>query len=247
MEMNPEHHSLSEATGGNRVLLLTAEPLLGNGIRALVETVPAIELVGLCHDFSTLARAARTLRPNVILLDMPADACAGLLHEIHSLPTDCRVLVLTGSLHPAACYQLQMAGIAGVIRRTCRLEEFVGYLIEALYYYNGWVGDKGDDLEEARGVHLSRRERELVSLVASGLRNKEIAAQMGIAENSVKAYLSKLFRKLGVEGRLEIALLALREGEFAEPARRHPAQAQAHSGAFVGCLGTAHQEGTGPV
>jgi hypothetical protein len=73
------------------------------------------------------------------------------------------------------CYRLQLAGIAGIILRNCPMQEFIGQIIQALYYYTGWMG-KADGLEKSEAVHLSRRERELVSLARSPTSNRRAPA-----------------------------------------------------------------------
>lgn len=193
----------------NRLLLFTTEPLLGNGIRALLENVPMIELAGICDQAATFAQEIASRCPDLVVLDITPEHCFGLLAEIQFVARNCRVLLLTAALDAAMCYRLQLAGVAGIILRNCPMEEFIGQIIEALYYYTGWMG-KTDGLEKGETTHLSRRERELVSLVGRGLKNKEIADQLAISEYTVKAYLSKLFRKLGVKSRLEMALCGMR-------------------------------------
>jgi DNA-binding CsgD family transcriptional regulator len=70
----------------------------------------------------------------------------------------------------------------------------------------------------SRPINLSRRESQLVSLLSQGLKNKEIATLLLISEGSVKVYLSRLFRKLGVNDRFELALYGLRNLPHAEAA-----------------------------
>jgi DNA-binding NarL/FixJ family response regulator len=193
----------------NRLLLFTTEPLLGNGIRALLDNVPMIELAGICDHAANLSPEITARHPDLVVLDVNPEASFELLAEIQFAARNCRILLLAPPIDAAMCYRLQLAGVAGIILRNCPMEEFVAQIIEALYYYTGWMG-KADHLIESQVIHLSRRERELISLVGRGMKNKEIADQLVISEYTVKAYLSKLFRKLGVKSRLEMALYGMR-------------------------------------
>ncbi len=75
---------------------------------------------------------------------------------------------------------------------------------------NGWIPNIVATLKASRQIQLSRRERQITGLVLEGLANKEIAWQLGLTPGTVKVYLSRLFDKVGVAGRYELALLALR-------------------------------------
>ena len=89
-----------------------------------------------------------------------------------------------------------------------------------------WIPDSvAQAASRSRRCHLSRREGQLLSLVVQGLRNKEIAYSLKISEGTVKVYFSRLFRKLGVSDRYELALLGLRN---CVPASGLPGKDAAH-------------------
>lgn len=198
------------------IVLFTAEPLLANGISALLANVPAVQLVGVYDDEGALMEQIPLQRPSMVVLDMAPDILGRLIGEIQVAAACSKILVLANGLNPSLCYQLQLAGVAGVIRKDCPLEEFSGYIVEALYYSTGWIGSKEIELKTDGALPLSRRERELVVLIAQGLKNKEISEHLALSENTVKVYVSKLFRKLGVNSRLEIAIYALRAARYFE-------------------------------
>ena len=101
-------------------------------------------------------------------------------------------------------------GVRGILRRTLPIEIQLKCLRKVA---SGelWIEQRlGQDLLCSERVPLSRRGSELVSLLCRGYKNKEIAFQMAITEGSVKVYLSKLYDKVGVSDRFELALYALK-------------------------------------
>ncbi len=112
------------------------------------------------------------------------------------------------------------AGAAGVLN-DCSSAEDVLACLQAVTCGQRWVPSSVTRAAlNTRRCRLSRREGQLLSLIAQGLRNKEIAFALNISEGTVKVYLSRLFSKVGVSDRYELALLGLRHGgqESAEPA-----------------------------
>jgi DNA-binding NarL/FixJ family response regulator len=101
-------------------------------------------------------------------------------------------------------------GVRGIVRKTLPAET----LIECLRKVNQgelWFEKTlTDSMLSARKVSLTRREGQLVTLLSQGLKNKEIATVLCVSENTVKVYLSRLFQKVGVKDRFELALYGLR-------------------------------------
>ncbi len=218
MESGPDHDN--PGCPVNRIVLFTDEPLYANGIRALLAAETGIELAGCCDNPGLLPDMVKDVRPNAVVLDLNPELNLAVLKDIHDVLPDCRILVLARSLPAALFYQLRLSGVAAILRRDCRLDEFVTHLADASRYRAGTLGHQAEHLELPSGVRLSRRERQLVSLLTLGLRNKEIAERLAISEGTVKVYLSKLFQKVGVSDRFEMAMLALR-GLIANGAGAH--------------------------
>jgi DNA-binding NarL/FixJ family response regulator len=101
-------------------------------------------------------------------------------------------------------------GVSGILCRNSRAELHLECLL-TVARGEQWVDSRlAATLKESRQIHLSPRERQITSLLLQGLPNKEIAWQLGLSPGTVKVYLSRLFYKVGVADRYELALLALR-------------------------------------
>jgi two-component system nitrate/nitrite response regulator NarP len=102
------------------------------------------------------------------------------------------------------------SGAAGVLHDSSGSEDVLACM-EAVISGRRWMPHSVTHaVLNTRPCHLSRREGQLLKLIAQGLRNKEIAFALNIAEGTVKVYLSKLFSKVGVSDRYELALMGLR-------------------------------------
>jgi DNA-binding NarL/FixJ family response regulator len=106
--------------------------------------------------------------------------------------------------------QAMSLGIRGVLRKTVPVETLVRCLTRVgdgeLWFEKALT----DSIMGARRYSLTRREGQLVALLSQGLKNKEIATALTISEGTVKVYLSRLFQKLGVKDRFELALYGLK-------------------------------------
>jgi len=101
-------------------------------------------------------------------------------------------------------------GVIGILNKRLSPDEFLQNL-NAIAQGNVRIEPElMDAIIMAKTVKLTKRESELVLLVAQGLKNKEIGAELNITENTVKAYLSRLFQKLNVKDRLDLALYGLK-------------------------------------
>src|SRR5580658_6480328 len=101
-------------------------------------------------------------------------------------------------------------GVRGILRKTLPTETLLRCLTRANEGELWFEKALTDSIMSARRYFLTRREGQLVSLLSQGLKNKEIATALTISEGTVKVYLSRLFQKLGVKDRFELALYGLK-------------------------------------
>jgi DNA-binding NarL/FixJ family response regulator len=149
--------------------------------------------------------------PAAILVDMPQ----GLNKPLRALTQSLgRVPVIVWQRSAASEPSLNAldSGAAGVLNDGSSAEDVLTCL-EAVTSGRRWVPPSVTEaVLTKRRCHLSRREGQIIKLIAQGLRNKEIAYALNITEGTVKVYLSKLFSKVGVSDRYELALMGLRHG-----------------------------------
>jgi DNA-binding NarL/FixJ family response regulator len=202
------------------VLIVDDHPVVRQGLRVLLEVQDGIEVAGETGDGATaLALALASERaPDVILLDLKLPGMDGIavLAELQARGSPARVLVLTSVTDHAAAATAVRGGAAGVLYKDVDPDALVrairavhdGHLLLApeaagtLLHSPSWP---------ARGLDaLTGREREVLAELAQGRSNREIARALHVSEKTVKAHVSSVLAKLGVQDRTQAALFAVR-------------------------------------
>ena len=152
----------------------------------------------------------RDVSPDMLLLDLHSEFNLSFLKEIRKVCSSCKVILWVDSISTETAYQAFSLGVRGIVQKLLYPEMFLVHL-RSIRDGNLWI-EKGlmNSIASAKTISLTRREAQLVTLLAQALKNKEIAWAMNVTENTVKAYLSRLFQKLGVKDRLELALYGLK-------------------------------------
>jgi two-component system, NarL family, nitrate/nitrite response regulator NarL len=197
-----------EDRGIRQIVLLCQQPFVAEGLAAVLKNRESYEI----KPFDSLAGAQAYLndaRPALVLVYLGTPLSLAELRELF-LSTDAPVVLWGGDVRPDFAYQAIQAGVRGILPNTMDVPRVIAALDEIC---DGglWV-DRSlvDNLLNRQQITLTRREEQLVAHVAQGLKNKEIAFSLGISEGTVKVYLSRLFAKLGVKDRLDLALYGLR-------------------------------------
>ena len=203
-----------------RVFLLDDHELVRRGIGALLNAEHDMEVVG---EASTAAQARgriRATKPDVAVLDvrLPDGSGIDVCRDIRSNLPDTRCLMLTAYDDDDAIYAAVLAGAAGYVIKDIRGSALVdsvravaagrSLLDPAL---NRRVVERINERHDTdpRLDSLTIRERQILPLVAEGLTNREIGERLGLAEKTVKNYLSGLLSKLGLRRRTQAAVLHL--------------------------------------
>lgn len=206
-----------------RVAIVDDHTMLREGLRKILAMEDDLEVVADTEDAREAAGIAKQTTPDVLLLDLRMPGTGGLevIGPIHEASPTTKVLILTASDdrrdHVAALTQ----GARGIIMKDSAAETLVT-AIRAVNSGQAWVdrditGTLLEELAHRGGAEpgtadkplLTARETEIVNLVISGCRNREISERLTISEKTVKAHLSNIFAKLGVRDRLELAIYAL--------------------------------------
>lgn len=193
-----------------RALLLTDEPILAKGFSALLSGVPEFDLVGVCYNPAQLIDSLSLSQPDLLLIDVNAHVTLDLIPQVRQRVSECKIILCVHSISLELAYQTMRLGIHGIFRKTLRTDVMIRCLqkvSEGEFWFEEAITA---GVTQARAVQLSKRESELISLLAQGLKNKEIAHALSISEGTIKVYLSRLFRKVGVKDRYELALYGLR-------------------------------------
>lgn len=192
-------------------------PIVLDGLAQLLAGDPEFEVVGLCKDGEEALGVIRKERPQVAVLDvrMPHTDGIGVLRAIAAEQIPTRVVLLTAQITDDEVIQAVRLGVAGMVLKETASRQLLQVVRKVAAGENSLdesvVRRAVDKILRARaGVSqaasvLTNRELEIVRLVATGLRNKQIADQLSITEGTVKIHLHTIFEKLGVSSRVELS------------------------------------------
>ena len=192
-----------------RALLFTDESVLATGFVNVLASAPGLE-AAVCHSASELPAKVHETRPDVLLIDLTPDVTFGILTQLRRELPNCRIVLWVRNISTELAYQAMELGVRGVLRKTLGAELLVkclGKVSEGELWFDKSLTAS---FLSAKMITLTKRESQLVSLLSQGLKNKEIASTLAISEGTVKVYLSRLFQKVGVKDRFELALYGLR-------------------------------------
>jgi DNA-binding NarL/FixJ family response regulator len=200
------------------VLIVDDHPVVRQGLRVLLEVQDGIEVAGEAGDGPAALALAAEREPDVILLDLKLPGMDGIavLGELKARHDRSRVLVLTSVTDHASAAAAVRAGAAGVLYKDVDPDALVrairavhdGHLLLAPEAAGSLLNTPS---WPARGLDaLTSREREVLAELARGRSNREIARALHVSEKTVKAHVSSVLAKLGVQDRTQAALFAVR-------------------------------------
>lgn len=204
-----------------RLLIADDHPVVRDGLVAILSTQPDFEVAAVAEDGQQAVELVAALRPDVILLDleMPRLDGAEAIRQMRTADPNVRVIVFTAYDTDERILAAVQAGAQGYLLKGAPRQE----LFRAVRVVHGG----GSLLEpviaskllrqvsreaEAEVESLTSREQEVLQLMAQGLQNKEIAAQLVISERTVKFHVSAILGKLGVGNRTEAVTTAVQQG-----------------------------------
>lgn len=202
-----------------RVLIVDDHPVVRQGLAALLSVQDGIEVAGETGDGVSAVSLAVSLEPDVVLLDLKLPGMNGV-EVLSALAGKHRALVLTSATEPAWAERALKAGAAGVVYKDIDPDALVrairsvhdGNVLLAVRaatsLRGGQAGVRGS-LEA-----LTPREREVLDHIAAGRSNREIARALRVSEKTVKAHVSSVLAKLGVQDRTQAAVLAVRSDQL---------------------------------
>jgi two-component system, NarL family, response regulator LiaR len=207
-----------------RVMLVDDHAVVREGLRVFLELQDGIEVVGEAADGEQALTLAERLHPDVILMDLVMPRLDGVqaMRELRRRLPQTRVIALTSFLDDERLLPAIEAGAAGYLLKDVEPSELAravraakageamldpaaaARLVDAVA--------QGATPAPVNRERLTRREQEVLELLASGRSNKRIAFELGISEKTVKAHVGRVLAKLGVNDRTEAAVLAISEG-----------------------------------
>jgi DNA-binding NarL/FixJ family response regulator len=205
------------------VCVCDSQPLIVAGLKASLAASGTYVLVGASESLEHATRLALSLAPRIMIVDkgFGAPAVAQWLGKIHEVCPSISVVVWGASMTEAEALRYLRLGARGVVRKTADVGTLLACL-ENVAMGCTWMEEaffhEGNRLERQNRLQLTAREQQVLELVEQGLRNKEIASELGIQPGTVKIHLKHIFEKTGVRGRYGLALSGLRERAIPEMA-----------------------------
>lgn len=190
-----------------RLVVYTDDTLLAAGALGVFSASGKFDLVMADADVSGLIPIAEEVRPNIILLEMNPDLTLGFISAIRSKLPSARLVIWGRNFSDQLLCQARELGVAGVLRRGGPGDQLIQDLLRIA---GGTSVFEAGAVAHSTRIALTPRESQLVALLVQGVRNKEIAACLGISEGTVRVYLSKLFVKIGARDRFEVAVMGLK-------------------------------------
>lgn len=210
-----------------RVVLADDQPLVRTALRMVMADTPDVEVVGEANDGAEAVELTERLGPDVVVMDIRMPGTDGIeaTRRITAGTGPARVVVLTTFDDDDYVYGALRAGASGFLVKDMALDEILGAVRvvaagDALIapsvtrrLIKEFAGRTGPPAARRRSLTaITEREREVLTLVGSGLSNAEIAAELCISVATAKTYLTRLLAKLNARDRVQLVIIAYETG-----------------------------------
>ena len=219
-----------EQTSSIRIVIADDHTMFRKGLRSLLSAERGMAVVGEAADGGEAVRIVRSLRADVLLLDLAMPGSSGMdaLDELAKAPAPVKTVVLTAAIDKPEILKAVQLGAAGVVLKSSP-PELLFKCVRSVMAGQHWIArDTVADLVQALRNYkesapparvrfgLTARELDITSAVVAGFSNKEIAKKYTLSEETVKHHLTRIFDKVGASNRLELALFAVHHQLLAE-------------------------------
>ncbi|MFB8444348.1 response regulator [Streptomyces niveus] len=205
-----------------RVLLVDDHQVVRRGLRTFLEIQDDIEVVGEASDGDEGVTGAEELRPDVVLMDIKMPGTDGIeaLRKLRELANPAKVLIVTSFTEQRTVVPALRAGAAGYVYKDVDPEALAGairsvhagHVLLQPEVAGALLAQDDPGAGHGRGSSLTDREREVLTLIADGRSNREIARALVLSEKTVKTHVSNILMKLDLADRTQAALWAVRHG-----------------------------------
>lgn len=206
---------MSEENKTIRVLMVDDHPLLREGIVAVIEGQPDLEVVGEATNGREAVEQFRARKPDIVLMDLQMPVMGGIeaISAIRSEFPDARIVVLTTYKGDAQALRAFKAGASGYLLKSMLRKELLDTIRSVHAGHRRIPPEIANEIAEHHTDDaLSQREIEVLQRVAAGGANKIIAGELNISEETVKAHMRSILAKLSANDRTHAVMIALKRG-----------------------------------
>jgi len=204
-----------ENAGRIRILTVDDHPLLREGVASMINAEPDMQIVAEADSGAEAIKQFRSRRPDVTLMDLQMPGMNGVdaIKAIRDEFDDARIIVLTTYTGDVQVLQALKAGAAGYLLKSALRTELLN-AIRAVHTGQRHVSASiaSEIAQHVGEVALSERELEVLRKVAAGNSNKQVAAQLGISEDTAKAHMKNILSKLNANDRTHAVTIAVKRG-----------------------------------
>jgi DNA-binding NarL/FixJ family response regulator len=205
-----------------RVVLVDDHQIVLRGLQQLFDRQDDLQVVAACSDAISAIAAVEQHDPDVLVLDlrMPVHSGLDLMRALAGKHERCKRVLLTAAIRDAEVMEAVKLGASGLVLKESSPDVLLE-CVRAVQEGKQWIEREtatralqsviardGSERPDA----LTAREVEIVRMVSQGLRNKAISERLSISEGTVKVHLHNIYEKMGVDGRLELVLVAQQKG-----------------------------------
>src|SRR5206468_834222 len=203
-----------------RILILDDHPVFRVGLKKVFSSQPDFLVVGETTAGSDLLRMARKVKPDVIFLDnrIPGWSTAGLLSELDRVKCGASTVLMVDELRQSEILQALQLGARGVLGKDSPPDFFLK-CVRSVTTGQYWIGQesvvrlveilKDPSLAPKHSFGLTPRELQITEAIVDGLTNRDIANQFALSQQTVKNHINRIFDKVGVSSRLELAMFVV--------------------------------------
>jgi len=204
-----------------RILIVDDHPITRNGLRSALSTSKEVEIVGEASTGEEAVEEVRKLSPDVVFMDVRMPGIGGLeaTREIRDINPETRVILFTVEESRSALADAIRAGVSGYLLKDVSAAELIhaakmameGKAVIHPTLTRAFI-EEIQYVEQRPETPLSRREAQIVQMVAYGATVKEVAHQLGISPHTVKTHLERVYEKLGANDKAQAVAIAFRKG-----------------------------------
>ncbi|MBK5292435.1 MAG: response regulator transcription factor [Acidobacteriia bacterium] len=206
------------------VAVCETQPITAEGVRSLIDSCADLKFLRATDSLVSAGDVVKRLQPDLMIIDKSFGSQAVLLwlSDLKTFQSATSLIVWGNSITEPEALRLLQGGVRGILRKTADSRTLLACL-RAVAGGANWMEDslfrESPRSERYHRSELTPRERQVLEQVEQGLKNKEIARELGIQPGTVKIHLKHIFEKTGVRGRYGLALTGLKERGVLEMSR----------------------------